>query len=314
MSRKPGGVFDKRSDMRKLLIVVEEGKIHSAAEKLHITQPALSRVIAKLERQFNGQIFERIPKGVRLTEFGHTVVDQVRHLLREFELAEEEINSTLDGARGLLRVSAGPVWMQGVLPRVIEQFHEKLPQVELILSTTSYREGIKLLREGKSDLHCGFFTTDERLPIFMVRESFRMMHFSVLAHAHHPIHSCEKPSFSDLLDYPWIDFEMDMDPSEHQAPSPLNQLLQELQNRTGRRAEKILRTNSVGLHLMASGPYLTYLCSNLASNLSGVPLQAVAIDVLSNRLEAGMLSRRSAEGLTPLKQFKKVLQSTAFTE
>ena len=90
-------MFDKRGDLKKLLTVVEEGKIHSAAEKLHITQPALSRVIAKLERQFNGQIFERVPKGVRLTQFGAIVLDQVRHILREIEHAEEEINLTLKG-------------------------------------------------------------------------------------------------------------------------------------------------------------------------------------------------------------------------
>ncbi|MCY3596678.1 MAG: LysR family transcriptional regulator, partial [Rhodospirillales bacterium] len=66
-------MFEKRSDLNKLLVVAETGQILSAADKLAITQPALSRIVSKLEEQFRGRLFERIPTGVRLTELGSIV-------------------------------------------------------------------------------------------------------------------------------------------------------------------------------------------------------------------------------------------------
>ena len=71
-------MFEKRSDLIKFLTVVEAGKILAAADRLAITQPALSRVIAKLEDRFGGRLFERIPTGVRLTVLGTMVAGFAR--------------------------------------------------------------------------------------------------------------------------------------------------------------------------------------------------------------------------------------------
>ncbi len=63
-------MFEKRNDLIKFLAVAETGAILSAADKLGITQPALSRVVARLERQFGGRLFDRMSTGVRLTPLG----------------------------------------------------------------------------------------------------------------------------------------------------------------------------------------------------------------------------------------------------
>ena len=57
-------MFVKRKDLLKFLVVAETGTILTAADKLSMTQPALSRTISKLEEQFQGQLFERVPTGV----------------------------------------------------------------------------------------------------------------------------------------------------------------------------------------------------------------------------------------------------------
>lgn len=75
-------MFEKRKDLLKFLVVAETGTILTAADKLSMTQPALSRTITRLEEQFKGQLFERIPTGVRLTEFGSQVAEQSRRILR----------------------------------------------------------------------------------------------------------------------------------------------------------------------------------------------------------------------------------------
>ena len=59
-----------------------------AADRLEMTQPALTRVIARLEREFDGRLFERLPKGVRLTSLGATAAEVGRRILSEIEAAE----------------------------------------------------------------------------------------------------------------------------------------------------------------------------------------------------------------------------------
>ena len=148
-------MFEKRSDLKKFLTVAETGTVLGAADRIAMTQPALSRAIARLEASFGGRLFERLPTGVRLTEFGATVADQARHVLREIETAEGRVRSALSGHSSGLRVSAGPTWMQAILPEVVARFHDAFPDVELRLHAMTFLEGIRLLVNGESDLHCG---------------------------------------------------------------------------------------------------------------------------------------------------------------
>ena len=64
--------------LRSLLAVVEEGSINSAARRLQVSQPALSRQMQALEQQVGGRLFERSPAGVRPTAAGHRLA---RHRL-----------------------------------------------------------------------------------------------------------------------------------------------------------------------------------------------------------------------------------------
>ena len=202
-------MFEKRNDLVKFLAVVETGAILAAADKLGITQPALSRVVARLERQFGGRLFDRMSTGVRLTPVGAVAADLARHILYEIEAAEEKINATLAGRTGSLRITAGPMWMRVVLPVAIARFHETCPGMEIKLKTTPVTEGIRLLVNGESDFHCGGINTSEPLPQFLKCERFLDMTWGIVAHRDHPLHSSAVREDA-LADYPWIDFDAPM--------------------------------------------------------------------------------------------------------
>ena len=72
-------MFEKRSDLVRLLAVAESGRIGAAAGRLGMTQPALTRIIARLECRFGGRLFERLSTGVRLTSLGVTVTERAWH-------------------------------------------------------------------------------------------------------------------------------------------------------------------------------------------------------------------------------------------
>ena len=159
-------MFDRRQDLVKFLAVAEAGGILAAAERLAITQPALSRLVARLEKRLGGRLFERQPSGVRLTPLGTVAVELARGLLREIETAEEKIEAAVSGRAGRFRITATPVWMQAVVAPALARYREALPGVERALRTAPFAEGLRLLENGESDLHCGGADPGRPLPAF----------------------------------------------------------------------------------------------------------------------------------------------------
>lgn len=104
-------MFDRHSDLVRLLAVADAQRIVTAADRLAMTQPALSRVIAQLERKFGGRLFERLPSGVRPTRLGAVVIEGVRRILRETGEAEAAVAAEFAGRTGYYRVTAAPLWL-----------------------------------------------------------------------------------------------------------------------------------------------------------------------------------------------------------
>ncbi len=141
-------MFDKRDDLVRLLAVAETGKIHAAADRLAMTQPALIRTLARLEKQFGDRLFERLPTGVRPTTLGERAADLARGVLREMTDAEEKIGMTISGRAGRFGITATPIWMEAVITPMAAGFRASLPGVERVLRTVPPAEGLRLLEAG----------------------------------------------------------------------------------------------------------------------------------------------------------------------
>ena len=174
-------MFDKRTDLVRFLAVADTGKIAATAERLAITQPTLTRDIARLEHRFGGKLFERLPHGVRLTALGAATAECARRVLRELQAADEAIGAVRSGRTGVVRVSATPPWSETVLAPAAARFHDAFPHIELRLDTTTRAEGLRRLADGATDLHCGGIDGDEPLPDFLRRERFLDMTAGVVA-------------------------------------------------------------------------------------------------------------------------------------
>ncbi len=303
-------MFEKRRDLVKFLTVTETGAILSAADRLGITQPALSRVVARLERQFGGRLFERMPTGVRLTPLGSVVADLARHILFEIESAEERVNATLAGRTGSLRITAGPMWMQAILPDAIARFRESFPGTELVLHTTPWAEGVRLLANGDSDIHCGGIDTDEPLPQFLRRERLLDMTWGIVAHRDHPLHA-GTVSDDALAEYPWIDFDAPLRPPNGRGGPSLATLLDQLYDRTGRRVKPVIRSGSAGLFLMGTGPYLSWLSLPFLERMPGLSLKPLPVAFGAHSYRVGIVSRRSSEDLSPFGRFREIVREEA---
>lgn len=91
------------------LRVTEFGSINKAAADLHLSQPALSRHVATLEREFGASLFHRTQAGVTLTDSGRLLAERARLLLRQFAILKEQVGEQVAGQ---LAIGIPPSWQQ----------------------------------------------------------------------------------------------------------------------------------------------------------------------------------------------------------
>ena len=303
-------MFDKRSDLVRFLAVAQAGGISIAADRLAMTQPALTCVIARLERQVGGRLFERVLNGVRLTALGATVAEPARRVLDQIEAAEAHIEAALSGRTGTFRVTANPMWSEIVLPEAIASFHESCPGIELELVTATRTEGLRRLVNGESDLHCGGIDTGDLLPSSLRRERFLDMTAGIVASRDHPLLS-RNIRTDDLARFPWIDFDAPARTVPGDGRPSLRALLEELHETTHTRINTIIRTGTAGIFLMARGPYLAWLSTTFLERLPGLFLRPLPIAFGRYRYRTGFVARRSAEDLPPFKRLETIVRDTA---
>ena len=310
----PGNVamFEKRTDLVRFLAVADAGKIAATAERLAITQPTLTRDIARLEHRFGGRLFERLPHGVRLTALGAAVAERARRVLRELQAADEAVDAVRAGRTGVLRVTATAPWAETVLAPAAARFHDAFPQIELRLATATRAEGLRRLADGAADLHCGGIDADEPLPEFLRRERFLDMTAGVVAWRGHPLLAA-KVTRRDLSRYPWIDFDWPATPSPGDGRPSLDALLDRLGATVPTRVKTVLRAGTAGLLLMAGSPYLAWLSLTFLDRLPGAFLRPLPVRFGRYPYRTGFVARRSAEDLAPLRQLEAIVRDIALS-
>lgn len=131
--------------------VASLGGITAAAEKLCISQPAVSQSIKQLEKQIGGVLFVRTSKGVSLTPEGQTLFHYVRRGYESILQGEEQFRRLNDLENGEIRIGAGDTALRYFLLPYLEQFREKHPGVRVAVSDMSSPQICADLEEGKID-------------------------------------------------------------------------------------------------------------------------------------------------------------------
>ncbi|MFC4585160.1 LysR family transcriptional regulator [Sphaerisporangium corydalis] len=138
--------------LRLLDVVARTGSFTAAAEELNYTQSAVSRRIASLEREAKGPLFERLPRGVRLTPAGTVLHRHAREVLERLESAAAELEAIHDGTGGRLRVGAFSTANAVMVPEALRVFRRARPEVEVTLVEGFSARLMERLHEGSLDL------------------------------------------------------------------------------------------------------------------------------------------------------------------
>ena len=284
-------MFDRISDIERFLTIVETGSLHEAAAQLEVSQPGLSRVLRKLELQCGGALFDRLPRGVALTPLGALVSERCRHILREYELANDDIRSLASGRSGTLRLSSGPVWIFAILPQVMPTLNNRFPAIRVHLSSRGFHDAVKLLEQGLLDVHVGGFDSESPLPIHLTRIPLMDVRLGVVAVADHPIFDGEA-TLERLAEFPWVDYGPGRPTASHVWPGT-EDIQTEVKRKTGQSFRTIVKCDASGLALMRAQPYLAYLPVTIAESIPGLPLKEVPVALDKRVFRSGILLRKS---------------------
>jgi len=125
------------ADLRALAILADTLHFGRAAERLHVSQPALSKRIQKIEAQIGGRLLVRGYRDVRLTEAGRLLAARGRELLQDSAELVALSRRAVRGEAGLLRIGFGIASILGFLPKVLLRFRRAHPDVLLQLRDMS---------------------------------------------------------------------------------------------------------------------------------------------------------------------------------
>jgi DNA-binding transcriptional LysR family regulator len=114
-------------------IVARTGSFTAAAIQLSYTQSAVSRRIASLEAEAGGPLFERLPRGVRLTPAGRVLHRHAREVLERLRRASEDVSAVHEGTGGRLRIGAVASANAALVPTALRAFHQAFPQMAVTL-------------------------------------------------------------------------------------------------------------------------------------------------------------------------------------
>ena len=141
-------------ELRNINTFLHIAELHSfsqAARELGYSQSAVSAQIAQLEAELGTPLFDRVGKTVRLTESGQTFLSYARTLLATVQQAQAALQPAPQ-VRGVLRLALADYVCSTFLPSLLRRYHERCPQVELVLSTSTTDGMLRLLAANQIDL------------------------------------------------------------------------------------------------------------------------------------------------------------------
>ncbi|WP_431025073.1 LysR family transcriptional regulator [Halomonas sp. H5] len=274
--------------LRLFCLVAEELNLTRAAQRLHMTQPPLSRQIKALEEELGSQLFRRGPQGLALTATGQVFYEHARQILDKVETSVATIRRMERSQRPLFAIGFVPSVFYGQLPLLARELRQK-DKAELSLVELTTVQQIQALKAGRIDIGFGRLRVDD--PDVEQRVLFDEPLLAALPTGH-PLEGT-RPSLEELARYPLILFPARPRPS-------LADMVQGLFHRRGLKIQVVQETNELqtALGLVASNLGITLVPEQVQNvQRQGIGYVPLADASLTTPV---ICSRRKGEADTPL--------------
>lgn len=275
-------------DLRQLeyfLRVAQRGNMSLAAAELNITQPTLTKSIKLLEQELGVTLFERLPRGVALTDVGQRLMRHAEAVHVQMRDASQEIASLRSGTFGTVTIGAGPAWLRRNLPLAVAAVIKQHPGIHLRVEGGFDEALFRALRDGELDFVVAELPSPEdRRDVEVI--PLTSDNLGVVCRQEHPLARRRRIPMRDLLAYPWV-----MPPRATRAHRRFDALFvaHDLPP-----PPSPLETGSMAflINVLRHSDALTYTVSKTLAIREGDDLVMLDVPDLTARREAGIVTRR----------------------
>ncbi|MFB9947499.1 LysR family transcriptional regulator [Rhizobium puerariae] len=188
--------------LRNLVLVARYSSFGVAAEKLNVTQPALSKSIRALEQSLGVRLLDRGQWGVRPTDYGQRLIEYGELVLSLTDEARNELDAMRGARRGRLRIGAITTAMREIVPTAIKRFLSSQPDVDVSLNEELSSALYTALLNGAIDI--AIMARPREISEEIEFLNLLEIPVDIVADRDHELVKMQKVSLSDLNDYRWI--------------------------------------------------------------------------------------------------------------
>lgn len=291
-------MLDNLALLTRFQAIVEAGSLRSAARALGVSQPALSRSLAQLEKHFGQPLLERQARGVIPTGFGRQVLSVASRMAREWEVAESQLRLDGKDMQGVLRIQAGPLWQAVLLPRLVVEMQTAFPKLSIEVMGNRAGHALEDLLEGRCDIVFGGLFVPDLAELGLKRQVFGRIRDCVVARKDHPVMADKgrdgRISADALIRFPWLVY----------APDPLyrEETLRSIVARTGQTPDLRLSSDSLihVLRVLQSSDFLAMLPDAAVAETTGPAI--VPVDLHGRDIDTGAIYRSAMADWPPIEK------------
>lgn len=188
----------------QLIVALDQLRhLGKTAEFLAITQPAVSKTLAEIERMFEHTLFNRSTRGTEPTIYGESVIRFAKKVLSEFERTKEELKDTLTGASGKINVGAMVVAMPTLLGPAIARLKKASSNTRIFVEEGDLNRLLPRLRSGELDLLVGRLEPGYAAPDLKTEVLYGQT-MCLVVNTSHALAKKRKVSWQDLAHSAWV--------------------------------------------------------------------------------------------------------------
>jgi len=188
-------------DLRYFVAVAEEGHVGRAAQRLGVSQPALTKGVQRLEASLGLQLFERSARGMALTSVGTVFFERARHLCVGLEEAVQEASDLHLGATGTIRVGVSPLFADSLVAETFALLLRQRPGAKARLAISLNDTLLAALRLGDLDLTINALADAD--PEGLAQEALFEDELCIALREGHPLLARRELRLADLADARW---------------------------------------------------------------------------------------------------------------
>lgn len=191
------------SRLNYVVAVARSGSFTAAAQAVGVSQSAITKSVADLEREIGHSVFYRTSRGVILTENGRDFVDRAARLLEDARDLYKPRSARRDPFSGTLRIGVGPASLEWRLVEPLAELLKRHPSIRYDISSSNFESVVQQLRSGSIDVAVGFeaafseWSDLKRIPMGELKTT-------LFVRIGHPLLGKSSLSLADLAEYDFV--------------------------------------------------------------------------------------------------------------